>query len=55
MPRPSAKVWWPRAGCSGVNEFLLVQWLAPIASEAPEFIVAIMFALRGMAGLPWGA
>lgn len=31
----------------GVNDFLLVQWLGPIASEAPEFIVAIMFALRG--------
>jgi cation:H+ antiporter len=31
----------------GVDEFLLVQWLAPLASEAPEFIVAILFALRG--------
>ncbi|HWH67834.1 MAG TPA: hypothetical protein VNT26_00490 [Candidatus Sulfotelmatobacter sp.] len=31
----------------GINEFVLVQWLAPIASEAPEFIVATMFALRG--------
>jgi len=39
----------------GINEFLLVQWLAPIASEAPEFIVAIMFALRGMAGLALGS
>ncbi|GFH63017.1 MAG: electrochemical potential-driven transporter [Candidatus Desulfovibrio kirbyi] len=35
----------------GVNEFLLVQWLAPIASEAPEFIVSLMFAFRGHAGL----
>jgi cation:H+ antiporter len=34
----------------GVNEFLLVQWLAPIASEAPEFIVAATWASRGMAG-----
>ncbi len=34
-----------------INEFLLVQWLAPIASEAPEFIVAIMFALRGHASI----
>ncbi len=34
-----------------VNEFVLVQWLAPIASEAPEFIVAIMFALRGFGGV----
>jgi cation:H+ antiporter len=35
----------------GINEFLLVQWLAPIASEAPEFTVAIMLALRGHAGM----
>jgi cation:H+ antiporter len=34
----------------GINEFLLVQWLAPIASEAPEFIVAATWAARGMAG-----
>jgi cation:H+ antiporter len=33
----------------GMNEFLLVQWLAPIASEAPEFIVAATWALRGAA------
>lgn len=31
----------------GVDRFLLVQWLAPLASEAPEFIVAILFATRG--------
>lgn len=29
-----------------INEFLLVQWLAPVASEAPEFIVAVLFVLR---------
>lgn len=34
----------------GINEFLLVQWLAPIASEAPEFIIAATWALRGSAG-----
>ncbi|OPZ88000.1 MAG: Sodium/calcium exchanger protein [bacterium ADurb.Bin429] len=39
----------------GVSEFLLMQWLAPIASEAPEFTVAIMFALRGHAGLALGS
>ena len=38
-----------------VNKFLLVQWLAPLASEAPEFIVAIMFALRGRADLALGS
>jgi cation:H+ antiporter len=31
----------------GVDRFLLVQWLAPLASEAPEFIVAILLARRG--------
>jgi cation:H+ antiporter len=31
----------------GLDEFLLVQWLAPLASEAPEFIVALMFVWRG--------
>ena len=30
-----------------IDKFILVQWLAPLASEAPEFIVAIMFATRG--------
>ena len=30
----------------GIDEFLLIQWVAPLASEAPEFIVAIIFALR---------
>jgi cation:H+ antiporter len=30
----------------GVNKFLLVQWLAPLASEAPEMIIAILFVLR---------
>ncbi|MDR0815925.1 MAG: sodium:calcium antiporter [Desulfovibrio sp.] len=39
----------------GVNEFLLVQWLAPVASEAPEFIVSLMFAFRGNAGLALGS
>lgn len=39
----------------GINEFLLVQWLAPIASEAPEFIVALMFAVRGNANLALGS
>jgi cation:H+ antiporter len=34
----------------GIREFLLVQWLAPIASESPEFIVAATWALRGAAG-----
>jgi cation:H+ antiporter len=31
----------------GISKFLLVQWVAPLASEAPEFIVAILFAVHG--------
>jgi len=38
-----------------INQFLLVQWLAPIASEAPEFLVAITFALRKRAGMALGS
>ena len=38
----------------GVDQFLLVQWLAPLASEAPEFIVAILFAVRGKAAMAMG-
>lgn len=38
-----------------ISEFLLVQWLAPIASEAPEFTVALVFAWRGQAGLALGS
>jgi cation:H+ antiporter len=39
-----------------VDEFLLVQWVAPLASESPEFLIAILFAVRmrgsvGMAAL----
>ncbi len=30
----------------GISEFLLVKWLAPLASEAPELLVALMFAWR---------
>jgi len=30
----------------GVDEFLLVQWIAPLASEAPEFIIAAMWTWR---------
>ena len=29
-----------------VDEYLLVQWVAPLASESPEFIVAVLFALH---------
>lgn len=35
----------------GVDDYLLVQWLAPIASEAPEFALALLFAARGKPGV----
>ena len=38
----------------GIEEFILVQWLAPLASESPEFIVAIIFALRAHAAASLG-
>ena len=31
---------------AGISEFLLVQWLAPLASEAPELLVAGLYAWR---------
>lgn len=40
---------------AGIDEFILVQWLAPLASESPEFIVALLFAARGRPQLGLGA
>lgn len=34
----------------GVDRFVLVQWVAPLASEAPELIVACLYAKRLKAG-----
>jgi cation:H+ antiporter len=39
----------------GIDEFLLVQWLAPLASESPEVIIAILFALKGKGSTGIGA
>ena len=33
----------------GIDEFLLVQWVAPIASESPEFLAALYLVWRGAA------
>ena len=30
----------------GIDEFILIQWIAPLASESPEIIVAVLFSLR---------
>ncbi len=39
----------------GVSEFLLIQWLAPLASESPEVLVAGALAWRGRANVGMGA
>ncbi|MGX9984698.1 sodium:proton exchanger [Methylobacterium fujisawaense] len=39
----------------GLNEFLLIQWLAPLASEAPAVTVAVLFVLAGRAANGLGA
>ncbi|MGE5597514.1 MAG: sodium:proton exchanger [Hyphomicrobiales bacterium] len=39
----------------GVSEFLLIQWLAPLASESPEVLVAGLLAWRGRAAVGMGA
>ena len=31
----------------GLSEFLLIQWVAPLASEAPEILLAVIFVLKG--------
>lgn len=33
----------------GLDEFLLIQWLAPLASEAPAIVIAVLFVLDGRA------
>lgn len=38
-----------------VDEFFLVQWVAPLASEAPEFVVVSIFAWRRAASAALGA
>lgn len=32
-----------------IDEFVLVQWVAPLASESPEVVVAVLMVLRGSA------
>jgi cation:H+ antiporter len=39
----------------GISEFLLIQWLAPLASESPEVLVAGLLAWRGRAAVGMGA
>jgi cation:H+ antiporter len=39
----------------GISQFLLVKWIAPLASEAPELLVAALFAWRLAARTGFGA
>jgi cation:H+ antiporter len=39
----------------GIDEFLLVQWIAPLASEAPELVAVSIFALKGAGAAALGA
>lgn len=39
----------------GISQFLLVQWLAPLASESPEALIALLFALKGKGSTGLGA
>ena len=34
----------------GIDDFILIQFVAPLATETPEIVVAILFALRGDPG-----
>jgi cation:H+ antiporter len=47
VAKPFAKALVATGVNAGIDEFLLVQWLAPLASEAPEFVVVGLFAWRG--------
>jgi len=38
----------------GIEEFILVQWLAPLASEAPEIAIAVIFVLGSNGGAALG-
>jgi cation:H+ antiporter len=39
----------------GMSKFLFVQWLAPLASESPEAMIALLFALKGKGSVGIGA
>jgi cation:H+ antiporter len=39
----------------GIDQFLLVQWLAPFASEAPEITIAVLLVLRARSSVAMGA
>jgi len=44
---PFAEALLEVAGRLGIERFIMVQWIAPLASESPELVVACYFAARG--------
>jgi cation:H+ antiporter len=47
VAKPFAKALVQTGLSLGIDEFMLVQWVAPLASEAPEFVIVALFAWRG--------
>ena len=43
------------AGALGLNKFLLIQWVSPLAGEMPEIIIMILFTLSLRPGYALGA
>ena len=43
------------AGAIGLNKFLLIQWVSPLAGEMPEIIIMILFTLALRPGYALGA
>lgn len=39
----------------GIDRQFMIQWLAPLASESPEFVVVVLLTLRGRADMGFGA
>ncbi len=45
LAEPFAEALINTGAAHGINQFLLIQWLAPLAGEAPEIIIAVLFTL----------
>ncbi len=45
LAEPFAEALIDTGAAHGINQFLLIQWLAPLAGEAPEIIIAVLFTL----------
>jgi cation:H+ antiporter len=54
LARPFADSLLAAGSALGVNRFLLVQWIAPLASESPELLVAALLAWRSQADAALG-